>query len=159
MTAASFAATGAAALRRSGVRLRVLGPLENVPAATRARLTDAVAATADCDGMLLNLAFDYGARAELCEAIRAVARDVRSGRLSAADIDDELLSAYLYTRGLPDPDLLIRTGGELRLSNFLLYQIAYSELWSTATRWPDFDEGELRAAFRAFGNRQRRFGS
>jgi undecaprenyl diphosphate synthase len=105
------------------------------------------------------LAVNYGARTELCDAIRALARDVAAGILDATSIDGNVLASYLYTAGLPDPDLLIRTGGELRVSNFLLYQIAYTELWSTPVHWPDFNEKHLREALGAFASRQRRFGT
>lgn len=148
-----------AALVRRNVRVRALGRIAGLPAPTREAVEILVAATAGCDGMALNLALNYGARTELCDAIKALARDVRGGRLAASDIDDDSVAAYLYTAGLPDPDLLIRTGGELRVSNFLLYQIAYAELWATATPWPDFDEASLRGALAEFASRQRRFGS
>jgi undecaprenyl diphosphate synthase len=155
----AFALREAAALRNENVRVRAIGHIEGLPAATRAAVETLVRETAACDGMLLNLALNYGARRELCDAIRALALDVRDGRLPLDAVDDEALSNYLYTAGLPDPDLLIRTGGELRLSNFLLYQIAYTELWSTATYWPDFDAAQFRAALADFSTRQRRFGS
>jgi undecaprenyl diphosphate synthase len=155
----AFALREAAALGDENVRVRAIGHIEGLPAATRAAVETLVRATAGGDGMLLNLALNYGARRELCDAIRALALDVRDGRLALADVDDDALSNYLYTAGLPDPDLLIRTGGELRLSNFLLYQIAYTELWSTATYWPDFDAAHFRAALADFSTRQRRFGS
>ncbi len=157
--ARTFALEHCEALRRSGVRIRTLGRLDGAPQATRSALTSALEATADCRGMRLNIALNYGARTELCDAFRALARDVRDGRLSLAAIDDDLLSKYLYTWDLPDPDLLIRTGGELRISNFLLYQIAYSELWSTPTLWPSFAERDFASALAAFASRQRRFGS
>lgn len=155
----SFALREAAALRDENVRVRAIGHLEGLPATTRAAVETLTQATAGGTGLLLNLALNYGARRELCDAIRALAREVRDGRLALEAVDDDALSGYLYTAGLPDPDLLIRTGGELRLSNFLLYQIAYTELWSTATYWPDFDAAHFRAALADFSTRQRRFGS
>ena len=109
--------------------------------------------------LVLNLAVNYGARSELADAMRALISDVQNKRLAIEAIDDDSLARYLYTAGLPDPDLLIRTGGELRLSNFLLYQIAYTELWSTPLQWPDFDAAAFAQALRSFGARQRRFGS
>lgn len=154
-----FASAEAAALARQNVRVRALGRTAGLPAATRVAVETLVAATAHCDGMALNLALNYGARTELCDAIKALARDVRGGKISPDSIDDESIAKYLYTAGMPDPDLLIRTGGELRVSNFLLYQIAYAELWSTTTPWPDFDETILRGALAEFALRQRRFGS
>jgi undecaprenyl diphosphate synthase len=154
-----FAQREAASLRGENVRVLAIGHIEGLPPATRAAVETLAHATAGCDGLLLNLALNYGARRELCDAIRALALDVRAGKLAPDSLDDDTLSDYLYTAGLPDPDLLIRTGGELRVSNFLLYQIAYTELWSTATYWPDFDGAHLRAALADFSTRQRRFGS
>jgi undecaprenyl diphosphate synthase len=146
-------------LRAEKVRVRTIGRVDRLPEPTKAALEELAAATADNDGLLLNLAIDYGARAELCHAIRALAVDVQNGRLTLDALDDEVLSRYLYTAGLPDPDLLIRTGGELRVSNFLLYQIAYAELWSTPVNWPDFDPELLGQALGAFATRRRRFGT
>jgi undecaprenyl diphosphate synthase len=154
-----FALREAEALRAQNVRVRAIGRTEELPAPTKAAIAVLVEATAACDGMLLNLALNYGARSELCDAIKALAIDVQAGRLPFESIDDDVLSKYLYTAGLPDPDLLIRTGGELRVSNFLLYQIAYAELWSTATYWPDFDGAALHLALDDYAQRQRRFGT
>jgi undecaprenyl diphosphate synthase len=154
-----FALREAEALRAQNVRVRAIGRTEELPAPTKAAIAVLVEATAACDGMLLNLALNYGARSELCDAIKALAIDVQAGRLPFESIDDDVLSKYLYTAGLPDPDLLIRTGGELRVSNFLLYQIAYAELWSTATYWPDFDAAALHLALDDYAQRQRRFGT
>ncbi len=154
-----FAVREAAALHEENVRVRAIGRTAGLPAATRLALEALVAATASNDGLLLNLALNYGARTELCDAIRALAIDVAAGRLATESIDDDSLANYLYTAGLPDPDLLIRTGGELRVSNFLLYQIAYAELWSTPVRWPDFDDETFANALAEFASRQRRFGS
>jgi len=155
----SFARDESAALQEAGVRVRVIGRIEGLPLPTRRALEALVAATTDNTGLLLNLAVNYGARTELADAMRSLVRDVRDGRLAIDAIDDESLSRYLYTAGLPDPDLLIRTGGELRLSNFLLYQIAYTELWSTPLHWPDFDATTFAQALGSFAGRQRRFGS
>jgi undecaprenyl diphosphate synthase len=154
-----FASHEAAALRADNVRVRALGRIEALPTATRIAIETLIRDTASCDGLLLNLALNYGARSELCDAIRALARDVQEGSLGLEAIDDDILGNYLYTAGLPDPDLLIRTGGELRVSNFLLYQIAYAELWSTPERWPDFNAASLDRALADFAGRQRRFGS
>ncbi|MBC5811148.1 MAG: di-trans,poly-cis-decaprenylcistransferase [Candidatus Eremiobacteraeota bacterium] len=156
---ADFASSERDALAAAGIRVRVIGRADRLPDATARALDELVAATAGNTGVLLNLAIDYGARTELSDAMRALATDVRNGRLALEAIDDDTLSRYLYTAGLPDPDLLIRTGGELRLSNFLLYQIAYTELWSTPNHWPSFDAHALADAVGAFANRQRRFGS
>ncbi len=154
-----FAMGEAKALRDANVRVRAIGRIAVLPEATRVAVEALVAATASCDGLLLNLALNYGARGELCDAMRALAGDVRNGSLALDAIDDDVLGKYLYTAGLPDPDLLIRTGGELRVSNFLLYQIAYAELWATRTLWPDFDAAHLDLALGEFASRQRRFGS
>ncbi len=154
----SFARSQARELRRRNVRVQLLGRRDRLPALTAAALAELVDGTAACTGLQLNLAIDYGARTELCDAVRALASDVASGSLSAASVDEDVVARYLYTAGMPDPDLVIRTGGELRVSNFLLYQIAYAELWSTQTYWPDFNDGSLREALDAFSVRQRRFG-
>jgi undecaprenyl diphosphate synthase len=155
----AFALREAAELRAQNIRVRAIGRIDALPPATKAALDVLTAATAKCDGMLLNLALNYGARSELCDAIRALAVDVQAGRLALDALDEDVLSKYLYTAGLPDPDLLIRTGGELRVSNFLLYQIAYAELWSTPAYWPDFAAPALHAALADFARRQRRFGT
>jgi undecaprenyl diphosphate synthase len=109
-------------------------------------------------GLTLQLAFNYGGRDELLDAFRALARRVRAGELSPEDIGEADISAALYTDGVPDPDLLIRTSGEMRISNFLLWQIAYTELWMTPVLWPDFAPGDLYRALADFQQRSRRFG-
>ncbi|MGP6189296.1 MAG: polyprenyl diphosphate synthase [Vulcanimicrobiaceae bacterium] len=141
------------------VRVRTIGRIERLPQSTQAALAALVDATARNDGLLLNIALNYGARTELCDAIRTLATDVQNGVLPLSALDEDVLPRYLYTAGLPDPDLLIRTGGELRVSNFLLYQIAYAELWSTTAHWPDFDANLLAQALGSFATRQRRFGT
>lgn len=153
-----FARGELAALRAENVRVNVLGRTEVLPEQTREALRDLVEGTAHCDGLLLNLAINYSARTELCDAVRTIALDVAAGRISADDVDEELVSSRLYTHGLPDPELLIRTGGELRISNFLLFQIAYTELWSTQVNWPEFTPANLHEAIEAFAHRKRRFG-
>ncbi|HMD01994.1 MAG TPA: polyprenyl diphosphate synthase [Candidatus Baltobacteraceae bacterium] len=154
-----FARSERETLRDENVRVRTIGRLGELPAATRGALEALVAATSENDGLTLSLAVNYGARTELCDAIRALARDVVSGAVAAGAVDGDLIERYLYTAGLPDPDLLIRTGGELRVSNFLLYQIAYTELWATPVRWPSFNATLFEEALRAFAGRQRRFGT
>ncbi|MFA5007582.1 MAG: polyprenyl diphosphate synthase [Candidatus Izemoplasmatales bacterium] len=114
--------------------------------------------TAERKGLVLNICFDYGSQTEIAEAVRAIAEDVRSGDLEPAEIVPETISSRLYTKDLPPLDLLIRTSGEQRLSNFLLWQAAYAELWFTDTYWPDFGEKDLLKAFEAFGKRDRRYG-
>src|SRR5438477_291162 len=112
----------------------------------------------DNTGMGLCLAINYGGRTELIDAVRALARQARAGTLDPEAIDEAVISNALYTAGLPDPDLLIRTAGEMRVSNFLLWQISYAELWVTDKCWPEFDRACLHAALRDYANRQRRFG-
>jgi undecaprenyl diphosphate synthase len=153
-----FARREAEALLRANVRARIIGKRDRLPRSVREALAELEARTLPATGMLLNLAIDYSARSELCDAIRSLAHDVAAGKIDPNAIDDDAIGAKLTTAGLPDPDLLIRTGGELRLSNFLLYQCAYTELWSTLTPWPEFDGRAFDAALAAFASRQRRFG-
>jgi undecaprenyl diphosphate synthase len=117
-----------------------------------------MAKTSDCTGLRLNLAVNYSARSELSDAVRALAADVQSGKLAPEAIDEARIGSYLYTAGMPDPDMLIRPGGESRLSNFLLYQAAYTELLMTDVFWPDFGRADFVAAVVEFQRRQRRFG-
>ncbi len=147
-----------AELRDNDVRLRAIGELDRLPPEVRALLGVVMAATADNQGLTLVLALSYGSRAEIRAAVAELANAVKEGALLVSDIDDELISAALYTGGLPDPDLLIRTSGELRLSNFLLWQLAYAELYVTEVAWPDFREPDLDQALAAYAARQRRFG-
>jgi len=155
----AFARCELETLAAENVRVGLLGRIDALPAPTSEALRALVDGTAANDGIALNLAINYGARRELGDAMRALARDVAAGRLLPAAIDDATISQYLYTAGLPDPDLMIRTGGELRLSNFLLYQSAYTELWATPVLWPDFDASLLAEALGSFSLRQRRFGT
>ncbi|MDR3036793.1 MAG: isoprenyl transferase [Coriobacteriales bacterium] len=161
---ALFARTMAAELEgmhAKGVRVRTIGELAALPSTTRQTFEDAVERTKDNDGMTLVIAVNYGARQEILQAARAIAKRAASGELSPADVDaldSEDFGAYLDTAGIPDPDLLIRTSGECRLSNFLLFQIAYSELYITNTLWPDFDRAELLRAILDYQRRERRFG-
>lgn len=141
-------------MEEQGIRLRVLGDLDGLPLAQRGALRHAMARTAACADMTLNLALNYGGRAELVRAARALAAE----GLPPEAITEEALAARLDTAGQPDPDLLIRTSGELRLSNFLLYQCAYSELHFTPVLWPDFGAAELAAALEDYAGRSRRFG-
>ncbi len=141
-------------LHRNGVRLRHLGRTERLPGRLVKKIESAVELTKDNDRLTLNLAFNYGGRAEIVDAARRI---IAEG-VDPAAIDEELFASYLYTAGLPDLDLFIRTGGEMRLSNFLLWQTAYAEYYTTPTYWPDFDEAELEKALIAYGQRTRKFG-
>lgn len=148
----------AAALARENIRFRVAGKREGLPDKVRAALEMVEAVTAGAEGPTLCLALNYGGRAEIVHAARALAERVRRGEIEPDAIDDRAFENELWTAGLPDPDLLIRTAGEMRVSNFLLWQISYAELFVTETLWPDFGEAELHKAVRAFAGRRRRFG-
>ena len=141
-------------LRAQGVRVRLLGRLEELPHQTRASIESALAATEGGDRLLLNICFNYAGRTELVDAVRAIVRDDPSPE----SIDEATVSAALYTSGLPDPDLVIRTGGEQRLSNFLIWQAAYAELITSDTLWPDFGPADLDLALAEYASRTRRFG-
>jgi undecaprenyl diphosphate synthase len=142
------------ALDENGVRLRHLGNLDPLSADLRRRVEGAIEQTKDNDRITVNVAFNYGGRAEIIEAVQRIVRD----GVPAERINEELFSSYLSTAGLPDADLIIRTAGEMRLSNFLLWQSAYAEYYSTPTYWPDFGTEEIERALIAFSQRQRRFG-
>jgi len=142
-------------LRRQGVRIQHLGTLEGVRPSLAKRIRQAVEATTANDRLILNVAFNYGARAEI---VRAVRRLLADGATPDA-IDEAAITEHLDTGGMPDPDLIIRTAGEMRLSNFLLWQAAYSEFWCTEVFWPDFNVQRYREAILEFGRRQRRFGA
>jgi undecaprenyl diphosphate synthase len=159
MLLASFLVAERPALIRHRIELRVLGDVARLPRQPRALLLETCAATADLDGMRLALALSYGGRDELVRCVRSMAEDVAAGRLAPGSIDAEQVAGRLDTRGGPDPDLVIRTGGEQRLSNFLLWQTAYSELYFTPTLWPDFGPAELESALEWYRGRQRTFGS
>jgi undecaprenyl diphosphate synthase len=157
--AEAFARDKAAALAARGVRVRVIGRRDRLPRGVVEAFRILEERTARESAMLLTIAVDYGARTELRDACRALAREVVAGRLAPEQIDEDSIAAKLWTAGLPDPDLVVRTGGELRLSNFLLYQCAYAELWSTLEPWPEFDGATLGRAVDAYAARERRFGS
>jgi undecaprenyl diphosphate synthase len=144
-----------AKLHENGVQLRHIGSLKGVPAPLQQRVRHAVELTRLNSRLVVNVAFNYGGRAELVEAVKRLVAD----RVRPEDVTEERISSCLQTAGLPDPDLIIRTAGELRVSNFLLWQGAYSEFWSTPVHWPDFDRAELQRAILDFGRRHRRFGS
>ncbi len=142
----------------NNVRFRHLGRREGLPESVLAEMDKTVAMSRENTGLTLCLALNYGSRDELAEAMRGIARDVRSGKLDPRDIDVDLISRSLYTTGLPDPDLLIRTANERRVSNFLLWQISYAEIHVSEALWPDFSEEHLNEAIRDFAGRERRFG-
>ena len=145
-------------LMQRNVRFRVIGRPNGVPREVQGRIDHVVQTTSANTGLTLLMAFNYGARDEIVDACRRLARDVRDGQVEPEEIDEVRIGRALYTDGVPDPDLLIRTSGEMRLSNFLLWQIAYTELWVTATRWPDFEPRDLYLAVANFQQRDRRFG-
>ena len=145
-------------LMERNVRLRVIGRPTGVPLPMRRGIDHVVHETRHNTGLTLLMAFNYGGRDELLDAFRALARRVRAGELAPEEIGEKDVSAALYTEGVPDPDLLIRTSGEMRISNFLLWQIAYTELWMTKTLWPDFGAADLYRAVVDFQQRSRRFG-
>ena len=142
----------------NNVRLRAIGQLDRLPGFVREQL-DATIASLDANtGTTLNLALSYGGRTELVDAARSLAAKAQSGELAPADIDEQMFAAHLYTADTPDPDLLIRTSGEMRVSNFLLWQISYAEMVVTERLWPDFGEADFCAALEVFADRDRRFG-
>jgi undecaprenyl diphosphate synthase len=145
-------------LMAKNVRFRVIGRPAGIPARVRRRIEHVVTETAANTGLTLVLALNYGSRDEIVDAVRSLARDVRAGALDPEGIDEAAVARALYTDGMPDPDLLIRTSGEMRISNFLLWQIAYTELWVTPTLWPDFGARDLYVAVADFQRRDRRFG-
>lgn len=145
-------------LVEKNLRLRILGRRDRLPPEVQDEIARTEEACAANTGMMLCLAINYGARAEIIDACKSLMRDVAAGRLAIDDIDEAHLDERLDTSGLPEPDLLIRTSGEMRISNFLLWQISYAELWVTETHWPDFDEEKLQEAVDDYSRRQRRFG-
>jgi undecaprenyl diphosphate synthase len=147
-----------AEMDEGNVHLRALGRLDRLPKYVRSRLDRSIEQLSQNDGLNLNLAISYGGRAEIMDAVRAVAEGVRRGDLKPTHIDQELFRSFLYLPDLSDPDLLIRTSGELRISNFLLWQIAYSEIYVTDVLWPDFRRKHLYEAIGVYQRRDRRFG-
>jgi undecaprenyl diphosphate synthase len=142
-----------------GIRLGTIGDIQQLPGRVQRVIEAVKAATCQNNSLLLNLALSYGGRSEIIRMARTLAEKVRDGVMASADIDEATISAHLYTSDIPDPDLLIRTSGEMRISNFLLWQIAYSELYITDTLWPDFGSKEFIEILGAFQRRERRFGA
>ncbi len=144
-------------LVRNNVRVRLIGDASRLPQKVRKAVEDGSAATKDNTGMILNFALNYGSRSEIIKAVNSLLGDAAAGKIKG-EVDEATFSGYLYTAGLPDPDLLIRTSGEKRISNFLLWQLAYSELWFTNIYWPDFSRLHLLEAVHDYQARKRRFG-
>ncbi len=143
---------------KNNVRFRVIGDIGRLPEAVQVKLQETMDHTAGNSAMTMVVALSYSSRWEITEAMRRIAKQVENGELKSGDITEDVVSANMNTAFMPDPDLLIRTGGELRISNYLLWQIAYSELYFCDTYWPDFDENDLRKAIASYQSRQRRFG-
>jgi undecaprenyl diphosphate synthase len=145
-------------IMNNNVRVRMLGRRDDIPEQVLRELDKTVEMSGSNTGLWLNLAINYGGRAEIVDAVRNIAGRVQAGRLSPQCVDERTISEHLYTAGAADPDLLIRTAGEMRISNFLLWQISYAEIWVTEKCWPEFNEATLHEAIRAYAGRKRRFG-
>ncbi|MDP8212019.1 MAG: isoprenyl transferase [Candidatus Zapsychrus exili] len=145
-------------LLENNIKFSVIGCSENVPESVSKVLNGAIDKTKDNTGMVLNLAFNYGSRREIIDAVKKISKLVKSDELNIEDISESIISQALYTKDLPDPDLLIRTSGEKRISNFLLWQLSYSEFYFTDKHWPDFNEQEFKKAIIEYQSRERRFG-
>lgn len=156
---ALFARTELAALQRQGVRVGVVGDLTAFARPAREAIARLVRVTANNDVLTLNLALNYSGRAEIVRAVKRIASDVESGNLRASEVDEAALRRRLYAPAQPDPDLLIRTGGDFRVSNFLLYQLAYTELLTLPVMWPDFGEADFARALSVYDERSRRYGA
>ncbi len=147
-----------AKLKKNNIKLRTIGNISELPEAVRKKLTRTIRETEKNSRLTLNLALNYGSRPEIIEAVKQISELVIAGKLAPVQIDEKVFSQLLYTAGIPDPDLLIRTSGESRLSNFLLWQISYTEIYVTRTLWPDFRKSDLLKAIADFQHRRRRFG-
>jgi undecaprenyl diphosphate synthase len=154
-----FLASEREELKKSGISLNVLGQLEKLPEEVQREAKETMSATCGNTQMTLNLALSYGSRQEITDAVKILAKKVKAGELSVDEISDQMISDHLYTAGIPDPDLVIRTSGEFRLSNFLLWQAAYAELFITPTLWPDFTRSEFIDILTHYQKRDRRFGN
>jgi undecaprenyl diphosphate synthase len=146
------------AILEHNIRLEMIGRRDGIPEEVLREVDKTIEMSRDNAGLVLCLAVNYGGRAELLDATQQIARRVKRGELAPEDLTEQDIADHLYTAGRPDPDLLIRTAGEMRLSNFLLWQISYAEIWVTSQPWPEFDEQQLRRAIGEFAARQRRFG-
>ena len=147
-----------ATIMEQNITVSIIGRREGIPESTRLEMDKTIALSASNTGTRLCLAINYGGRAEMVDAVKRIAGDVVAGKLAVEAINEQCLADHLYTRGMPDPDLLIRTAGEMRISNFLLWQISYAELWVTERCWPEFEIADLHHAIRDFASRDRRFG-
>jgi undecaprenyl diphosphate synthase len=145
-------------LNSNGIRLNIIGRTEDLPQVVREKLDKAIARTRDNKELTLNIALNYGSRQEIVDAVRKILKDHEKGLISPESLDEKMFGDYLYTKDIPDPDLLIRTSGEMRLSNFLLWQISYAEIYVTKKLWPDFRKSDFRKAVREYGMRERRYG-
>ena len=148
-----------ATMMENNIRFNQIGRIENLPDPVLDEVGRALESTRNNDGLTLTLALNYSSRAEITDAVRAIAEKVKDGRLQPRDVTEQAISSHLYTAGMPDPDLLVRTAGEMRVSNYLLWQISYAELFVSDVLWPDFGVNELHQAIRAFSSRNRRFGA
>ena len=153
-----FLAERTAEIMERNIRLRAIGHLADLPDKARRRLEDTIAKSANNTALTLTLALSYGARTEIVDAARAIAREAKAGKLDPETIDEDTIASHLYTAGVPDPDLLVRTSGEMRISNFLLWQISYAEIVVTPKLWPDFAKEDLFAAMQEYARRNRRYG-
>lgn len=147
-----------AELHQQGVKVRTIGDVTRLPAAAQSALAGAKSQTSNNQGLILNIALNYGSRLEIIKAVQGIAEQVKNGRLTVEDINERVFTDQLYTAGLPDPDLLIRSSGEMRISNFMLWQIAYTELWVSPVLWPDFGRIHLLQALCDYQERDRRYG-
>jgi undecaprenyl diphosphate synthase len=154
----NFLATETAEMMENNIRLQVIGQPQRLPRDVRDQLDKTLSATDRNDGLCLNLALSYGGRAEIVDMVRHVIEKVRKGDLQPDQVDEAVVAEHMYTRGIPDPDLMIRTSGEMRLSNFMLWQLAYSEFFITPTLWPDFTREEFVDILVQYQQRDRRFG-
>lgn len=145
-------------IHKNNIKIQTMGDISKLPEFARVEVEKALEKTKNNDRMILNIGLNYGGRDEIIRATKLISEDTKNGKINIDDLDEELFKEYLYTKDLPDVDLLIRPSGELRLSNFMLYQIGYSELWFSDIFWPDFKEGELYKAILDYQKRNRRFG-
>ena len=146
-------------MMENNIRFKQIGRLENLPDPVLEEVNVALEATKLNNGLTLTLALNYGSRAEITDAVRAIAEKVKAGEIDPRDVSEQTIADHLYTADMPDPDLLVRTAGEMRVSNYLLWQISYAELFVSDVLWPDFGVSELHQAVREFSRRNRRFGA